>query len=120
MSNKQNTIVAAIRDNYLEENKQVSKVTKLLQLDKKAKLPAEIFAYSFGTAGALVLGTGMCFAMDILAKGWVLSMPVGILVGLVGIAMVSVNYFIYRKMLRKGKEKYRNQVLTLSEEILSE
>ena len=36
-----------------------SKIVALKKLDKKAKLPAEIFTYSFGIIGALVLGVGI-------------------------------------------------------------
>ena len=40
-----------------------SKVVALKKLDKKAKLPANVFAYTFGIIGALALGVGMCLAI---------------------------------------------------------
>ena len=40
--------------------KSASKVVALKKLDRKAKAPAEIFAYSFGIVSALLLGVGMC------------------------------------------------------------
>ena len=39
--------------------KDTSKVLRLKKLDRKAKLPANIFGYTFGTVMALVLGVGM-------------------------------------------------------------
>ena len=48
------------------------------------------------------------------------SMIVGIVVGLVGIAMVSVNYFIYKKLLAKGKQKYGSDIIRLAQEIAAE
>ncbi len=36
------------------------------KLDRKAKMPAEIFAYTFGIFIALVFGTGMCLAMQVI------------------------------------------------------
>lgn len=39
--------------------KKASKVLALKKLDRKAKSPANIFAYSFGVMMSLVLGTGM-------------------------------------------------------------
>ena len=39
--------------------KKASKVLALKKLDRKAKSPANIFAYSFGMMMSLVLGTGM-------------------------------------------------------------
>lgn len=41
--------------------KDTSKVVALRKLDTKAKLPAIIFAYTFGIIAALVTGIGMCF-----------------------------------------------------------
>ena len=39
--------------------KDTSKVIALKKLDRKAKSKARIFAYTFGTAMALILGIGM-------------------------------------------------------------
>ena len=74
--------------------------------------------FSVNEGGALVLGTGMCFAMKVLTIPY--GMPIGIGVGLVGIAMVSVNYFIYKAILKRGKKKYGAEILRLSNEILGE
>ena len=45
-------------------------------------------------------------------------MPLGIVIGVVGIAMVSANYFIYRAMLNARKRKYADKILALSDELL--
>ncbi len=42
--------------------KDTSKVVALRKLDRKAKNPANIFAYSFGVLMTLVLGLGMCLS----------------------------------------------------------
>lgn len=94
--------------------KTTTKMDELKSLDRKVRRPAEIFAYSFGVAGALVLGVGMCLAMKVIGN----IMPLGIVVGVLGIAMVSVNYLIYKGILNKRKKKYSEKVLRLSEEIL--
>ena len=39
--------------------KKASKVVALKKLDRAAKRPAEIFAYTFGIISTLVFGTGM-------------------------------------------------------------
>ena len=46
-------------------------------------------------------------------------MALGIVIGLIGIAMVSGNYFIYEKLLEKGKRKYAEQIKSLSNELLN-
>ena len=99
--------------------KQDSKVRALKRLDQQAKRPALIFAYTFGIICALILGTGMSLAMQVIGAGTT-AMIIGIVVGLIGIAGVSVNYFIYRKMLENGKNKYAHEIIALANEISKE
>ncbi len=97
--------------------KDASKVVALRKLDRRAKRPALVFAYAFGIAMALVLGIGMCLAMQVIGDGSSLMMGVGIAVGCVGIAGVSVNYALYRRILEKGKQKYAYDIIRLAREI---
>lgn len=97
-----------------------SKLIALKKLDKRARLPSQVFAYSFGILGALVLGVGMCLCMGQIGRGLAMAMPLGAAVGAVGIAMVSVNYPIYKKLLEKGKRKYAFEVMELAKEITAE
>ena len=100
--------------------KEARKVVALKKLDKKAKMPANVFAYTFGIIMALVLGVGMCLSMKVIGDGSVGMMILGIAVGLVGIAGVAVNYPIYKKMLESGKKKYASDILKLAKEISEE
>ena len=93
-----------------------SKILALKKLDNKAKLPATIFTYSFGIVSALVFGTGMCLAMQVIGSGLV-GMVLGIVVGIVGLAGCGVNYPIYKKMLEKGKAKYAYEIVELARQI---
>lgn len=97
--------------------KDTSKVVALRKLDRKAKLPANIFAYCFGIAMALVLGIGMCLAMDVIENGSSFMMALGIITGVIGIAGISINYPIYKKMLENGKKKYAFEIMQLAKEI---
>lgn len=99
--------------------KKTSKVVALKKLDKKAKEPANIFAFSFGIISALVLGVGMCLSMRIIGTG-IFLFVLGIILGLTGIAGVCANYFIYRKMIAHGKEKYASDIIRLAKEISEE
>ena len=89
----------------------------LKKLDRKAKQPAEIFAYSYGIIGSLILGTGMCLTMNIIGSGTVLFMILGIILGVIGIGMVATNYYFYKKLLEKGKQKYAFEIIELAKEI---
>ena len=100
--------------------KKTSKVVALKKLDKKAKQGAQIFSLTFGIISSLVMGTGMSFAMGVIGENNITSMIVGIVVGLVGIFGVSVNYFIYKKLITKGKEKYGSDIIRLAQEIATE
>ena len=95
--------------------KKSTDVDKLCALDNKVKIPASVFAYTFGIIGALILGTGMCFAMKVIGN----IMAVGIVIGVLGIAMVSVNYPIYKAILKSRKAKYSKEILELSEKIIN-
>lgn len=97
--------------------KETSKVVALRKLDNKAKRPANIFAYTFGIISALVLGVGMCLCMNQFDLNSTISMIAGVIVGIIGIAGVSVNYPIYKKLLKKGKEKYAFEIVELAKEI---
>jgi hypothetical protein len=44
----------------------------------------------------------------------------GIIIGLGGILLVSINYPIYRKILEDGKKKYAYDIIKLAREISEE
>ena len=90
-----------------------SKVIALKKLDNRAKLPAIIFTYSCGIISALVFGTGMCLAMQVIGS----SMVLGIIIGIIGLFGCGINYPIYTKMLEKGKAKYAYEIVELARQI---
>ena len=96
--------------------KKSSKIVALKKLDHKAKLPATIFTYSFGIVSALVFGTGMCLAMQVIGSG-LLGMALGIVIGIVGLIGCGINYPIYKKLLEKGKAKYAYEIVELARQI---
>ena len=114
MSSNEKQYVEKVLNKYTE--KKSTKLEELRELDKKASKPATLFSAIFGTIGSLVLGFGMCIAMEVILAGY---MWIGIIVGLVGILMVSINYPIYRNILKKGKAKYADKITKLSNELLA-
>lgn len=113
--NQQNVKEAVEKIRHQYTGREESKLEELKKLDAKVKRPAKIFAYVFGILGALILGTGMCLAMKIIGD----LMPLGIIVGVVGIAMVSINYILYKAIVAAGKKKYSAQILSMSDELLN-
>ena len=96
--------------------KETNKVRQLKKLDERAKLPAFITAMTLGTIGTLIFGTGMCFGLGVFGTG-VIFMVIGVLLGIVGAAICIINYPLYKKLLKKGKEKYAFEILELAKEI---
>ena len=96
-----------------------SKIIALRKLDAKAKRPANVFAYTFGIITSLVAGLGMCLSMQVIG-GTTLLMVLGIIIGVIGFAGMGVNYLIYKKMLKKGKEKYAFEIVELAKQISEE
>ena len=97
--------------------KETSKTTALRKLDAKAKRPANIFGYTFGTVSALILGVGMCLTMGKIGAETQGMFVLGIIIGVLGIVGVCVNYPIYRRILENGKKKYAADILELAKQI---
>ncbi len=97
--------------------KDTSKVVALRKLDARAKMPANVFAYTFGVVMALVFGTGLCLAMGEIGGGTAAMIALGIVVGVVGMAGMGINYPIYKKLLARGKQKYAFEIMQLAREI---
>ncbi len=96
------------------------KAVALKKLDNRAKAPARIFAYTFGVIMTLLLGVGMCLSLNIIGDGGTMFMTLGIIAGIIGIAGVSVNYVIYKRILDSSKKKYATDIITLAEQIAEE
>ena len=96
--------------------KEASRVVALRKLDRRAKLPANVFAYAFGIVAALVMGTGMCLSMGVIGTG-ALSVGAGVAVGIVGLVMMGLNYLVYRRLLANGKQRYAADIVRLASEI---
>lgn len=112
--NTDKIIAEAIAKDYAPKDN--SKIVALKKLDNRAKLPAVIFAYSFGMASSLAFGVGMCLAMRVIGNGMA-SMALGILIGIVGMIGCGMNYPIYKKKLEKGKAKYAYEIVELARQI---
>ena len=96
--------------------KEHSKIVALKKLDEKAKRPANIFAFTFGIISALVTGTGMSLAMQVIG-GTIPFMILGIAIGIVGFTCCGINYPIYKKLLQNGKKKYAYEIVELARQI---
>jgi len=105
--------VESLRGWYAEE-KQPDKLAQLKKLDDKVKRPPEALALSLGVIGTLIFGGGMAMILEAGLPIW------GTLVALVGVVPLILAYPLYKRLLKKLKNKYRDEILRLSNEILHE
>ena len=118
MDESQKRLIEDIRGDYEEKPQTI--FDELIALDKKAKRPALIFALAFGIFAALIMGTGMCLAMKVIFASYVWTMPVGVAVGVIGLGLSALNYYLYRVLQQKGKDKYGERILAITGELLGE
>lgn len=108
-----------IRTQYTEKGH--TQLDELKKLDAKVKRPANVFAYIFGSIGAVVMGSGMSLVMtDIGEKIGIKNvMTVGIVVGIIGMLLAIINYPLYKKILSSRRKKYADRIITLSDKIIN-
>lgn len=97
--------------------KNASKVIALKKLDRKAKKPSEIFAFTFGIVSSLILGFGMCLSMGVIGSATQTSFITGIVIGILGIIGAVSNYPLYKKLRAAGMQKYANDIMVLARDI---
>ena len=113
-SARRNGEVESIRKKYLPKEK--SKLEKLKALDHRVQTAGLIQALSVGVVGCLIFGIGMCFGLDVFTGADWLTL----LFCAIGTAVMIPAYPIYRQISRRTREKLVPQILSLSEEIISE
>ena len=115
--NDKEFMVEKIRSAYTEP--QHTELDELKALDAKVKRPAKVFGFTWGTVGAIVMGSGMSLVMT--GIGSVLSMeqPLvpGIVIGAAGMVMTLTTWPIYKRILTSRKKKFAPQIMELSDRI---
>ncbi len=112
-SSKQQEEVERIRNKYLP--KEETKMEQLIKLDKKTEQPGQIASIAIGTIGSLILGVGMCCTMV-----WNTSVGIfvgGIIIGIIGMALIFTAYPIYKKITERERAKVAEQIIVLSNEL---
>lgn len=100
--------------------KTTSKAVALRKLDNKVKKAPKIASITFGTVATLIFGTGMCLGMKVIGAGTAAAMAVGIAIGVAGMALMAVNYPLYKKFLNARKKKYAFEIVELARQITDE
>ena len=111
-SAKQQQEIESIRRKYL--SREENKLEQLHWLDKQAERPGTIVSILLGTISTLVLGVGMVLTM-VYTRYFIL----GIVIGLAGIAGVSLAYPLYLRITRREREKIAPEILRLTDELMN-
>jgi hypothetical protein len=117
--NDQEFLVQKIRTQYTQ--KEHTYLDELKELDTKVKRPANVFAYIFGSISAIIMGSGMSLVMTDIADMVGIQNPMiyGIVIGIVGMFMAIVNFPIYKGILGLRRKKYADEIIALSDKIMS-
>ena len=111
-SAKEQEELKRIRSKYIP--KEENKMDMLRQLDAQVTQKATMYAIIVGVIGALILGTGMSCCMVWGGAVFVL----GIFVGVIGLAIVSLAYPLYNRTLKKERERIAPEILRLTDELM--
>lgn len=103
-----------IRRQYLPQEQVESKLERLRRLDALVKNTAIIWSLVLGVVGTLVLGLGLTMILEWSIWLW------GIVLMVIGSVPMAIAYPVYKLALNKGKAKYGDEILRLSEELLNE
>ena len=111
-SAKEQEEVKNIRKKYMPREE--DKMQLLRRLDESVNKKSSVISLVIGIIGALIMGIGMSCCMV-----WadVLFVP-GIIIGVVGIALVCFAYPMYNRTLKKEREKIAPEIIRLTDELM--
>lgn len=116
-SAQQQEEVNQIRQKYAP--KEPDKMEQLRALDASVEKKATAVSIAVGVVGTLILGIGMSLAMsDFGAILGSAAFIVGIVIGLMGIAVLGCAYPLYNRTLKKEREKIAPEILKLTDELM--
>lgn len=115
-SAQQQDEIEQIRKKYVPQEQ--DKMQKLRTLDAGAEKKAMGIAITVGIVGTLIMGAGMSIVMTDLGDLFgSISLILGIVLGLFGIAVLAYAYPLYNRILKKEREKIAPEVLRIIDEI---
>ena len=110
-SAKEQEEIKKIREKYVP--KEADKMEQLRRLDESVTRKGTIISLVVGIIGTLILGTGMSMCMV-----WTELFVSGIIVGITGIAAVSLAYPLYSYVTKKEREKIAPEIIRLTDELM--
>ena len=106
--------IDSIRRQYSPQEKTETKLERLRRLDGLVKNTAIIWSLVLGVVGTLVFGLGLTMILEWNILLW------GIVVMATGSIPMALAYPVYKWILKKYKNRYGDEILRLSNELLNE
>ena len=111
-SAKEQAEIKRIRSKYVP--KEENKMEQLQRLDASATQKATMYAIIVGVIGALIMGAGMSCCLV-----WTNSLLIpGIVIGVIGMAVLAVAWPLYNRTLKKERERIAPEILRLTDELM--
>ena len=119
-SAKEQEELRKIRQKYVP--KEVDRMEQLRKLDAGVTRKAVAISLVAGIIGALVLGFGMSLIMtdvgETLGLYGKIQVVLGVVIGMIGVVLVSVAYPIYNRIARKERERIAPEIIRLTDELM--
>ena len=119
-SAKEQEELRKIRQKYVP--KEVDRMEQLRKLDAGVTRKAVVISLVAGIIGALVLGFGMSLIMtdvgETLGLYGKIQAVLGVVIGMIGVVLVSVAYPIYNRIARKERERIAPEIIRLIDELM--
>lgn len=101
----------AILSKYVPQKKDA--LTKMKELDSQVNKRATGPAIGIGVLGALLLGCGMSLVMEVGGN----FLWIGIVIGILGMAICAAAFPFYQKKLKKERAKVADEIVKLSKDV---
>ena len=105
--------IDSIRRQYAPQSQTESKLDRLRRLDSLVKNTAIIWSLVLGVLGTLIFGLGLTMILE-----WQI-LPWGIVIMAIGSVPIAIAYPVYKAVLKKYKNRYGEEILRLSKELLN-
>ena len=106
--------IDSIRRQYSPQEQGETKLERLRRLDSLVKNTATVWGLVLGVVGTLIFGLGLTMILEWNIWFW------GIASMVIGSLPIALAYPVYKSVLKKYKNRYGEEILRLSEELLNE
>lgn len=111
-SAKQQEEIKNIRKKYMTPEE--DKMEQLRRLDRSVTRKGTVVSLVVGIVGALIMGVGMCCSMVWMGV-WFIP---GIIIGVIGIALVGCAYPLYSRITKTEREQIAPEIIRLTDELM--